>query len=79
VPKKHMDLRVQQSPPVGHIVDAVPPLPVAVRVRWTIGVDFIVITYAWAMAWTSQQVLVFWRNDETSTTAWLDKSQVRRR
>jgi hypothetical protein len=74
-----MDLRIRETPPVGKVTDAPQPIAVAVRVRWTIGNDYTVIPHAWAMAWTGGQVLVFWRNAATSTTAWLDKDQVRRR
>lgn len=67
--------------PVGDITDAPAPIPVKARVRWIIAVatDWTIIDDAWAMAWTKQQVLVFWRSGKSSTTAWLRADQVRRR
>lgn len=80
--KKAMQLRIDEHPPADphRIHWAEPPLPIWVRYRYNIN-DTWLITEAWAMAWTPQQVLAFWHQVGMSVaiTAWLRPEQVRRR
>ena len=78
--KRSRPIEIDESPPVGDITDANPPLPIRVRVIWGF-LGPTVINDAWAMAWTRQQVLVFWRTpgEEKPITVWVRSDQVRRR
>jgi hypothetical protein len=81
MPKRHMDLRIDEEQPVGPIHDATPPLPVTATIRWNFDPRDLVVDDAWAMAWTREQVLVVWREPQRSqlTTVWLNRRQVTRR
>ncbi len=74
-------LRLNQSPPTGPITEASSPLPVRVRVTWTIGTGTSPAQEhdGWAMAWTRREVLVWWRSADAGTSAWLRADQVTRR
>lgn len=66
--------------PQGPITDAPEPIPVRIRLALN-NSDNVVVPAAWAMAWTSLQVLVFWRDPDTGVvrTLWLPAHRVRRR
>lgn len=74
-----MNIEVRQEEPVGPVRDAQPPIAAQARVQWTLGTDWTLIPHVWVMAWTEDQILVFWRNPGmvNPMTVWLRKDQVR--
>jgi hypothetical protein len=78
--KRFTELRIDETPPSGPINDAPTPLRVRVRVRWNLDSDWTIIEDAWAMAWTTREVLVYWRTPglDSPVTAWLKADQVQR-
>jgi hypothetical protein len=79
--KKHLPLHIRETEPKGEIKDALTPIPVRVRLQWTIGTDWVVIEDAWLMSWTEGEMLIYFRTSGMSnpTTVWVPKGQVRRR
>lgn len=77
--KKFLPPRIQETRPTGPITYARQPLPVRVRLRWNLGAEYLIVNNAWAMAWTRDEVCIFWMEGDLHISAWLAASQVRRR